>query len=104
MISPWLHSLDLIYKWHPWLFGEVPSHLSFWQIPPGPLRSKVVGVQMAVWSTPASTTFDELAARVPAMMDRAWAPQAMRSFADYQARANKTNALLQRLVSANYTA
>jgi hypothetical protein len=37
-----------IYQWHPWFFGEVRGHLSWWTIPKAH-RDKVVGVQMAVW-------------------------------------------------------
>lgn len=55
---------------------------------------------MAVWQTSAQGTLDALAPRLPAMMDRAWFPGAMRTFADFQARYNSTNAKLQRLLPA----
>jgi len=55
---------------------------------------------MAVWQTSAQGTLDALAPRLPAMMDRAWFPGAMRTCADFQSRYNSTNAKLQRLLPA----
>ena len=24
--------VELVYRWHPWLFGEVMGHLSWWEV------------------------------------------------------------------------
>jgi N-acetyl-beta-hexosaminidase len=86
-----------------WSNSWLDFSYSWWQIPSGPLRNHVKGVQIAVWSTSAASTYTELFERVPAMADRSWAPMAMRTFADYQVRANRTSQLLTKLVAANYT-
>ena len=66
---------------------------------PRELRGRIIGVQMAVWQTGAADTLTALAARVPAMMDRTWNPQALRSYADYLVRVNRTAQLVAALVS-----
>eukprot|EP00040_Diaphanoeca_grandis_P034105 m.210128 g.210128 ORF g.210128 m.210128 type:complete len:709 (+) comp33064_c0_seq1:323-2449(+) len=90
---------ELVYQWHPWLFGEVHDHLSWWEIPLE-LHAAVVGVEMAVWQTSASVTLSTLSARVPAMADRSWTPYAMRTYADFQVRYTSTDAKLQSILSA----
>ena len=70
-------SPELIYSWNPWLLGEFPGHVSWWQIP-AEHRGKVVGVKMAVWSTKANDTLCALSGRLPAMADRSWNPAAAR--------------------------
>ena len=87
---------ELIYQWHPWLFGQYPDNLAWWQVPPAYYPS-VVGVEMAVWQTPPPETIAALEPRVPAMMDRAWAPGHARTYADFQARVAHTQEVLQAL-------
>eukprot|EP00041_Stephanoeca_diplocostata_P025954 m.692170 g.692170 ORF g.692170 m.692170 type:complete len:696 (+) comp22859_c0_seq13:228-2315(+) len=88
---------ELIYRWNPYLFGEVHDHLSWWRVATEH-RSAVVGVEMAVWSTGGVDTLAALAERVPAMSDRSWNPMAMRTYADFLSRYAATNAKLQVLL------
>ena len=90
---------ELIYRWHPWLFGEVHSHLSWWTVPPKH-RDQVVGVKMAVWQTSAAATLCSLVPRLPAMADRSWNPDAGRTYVDYVQRATAATAVLGKLLRA----
>jgi len=92
-------SPELIYRWNPWLFGEVHDHLSWWTVPEA-FRDAVVGVKMSVWDTSPESTLCALADRVPAMSDRSWYPQAGRTYADYQVRVAKTTSLLAKLIAS----
>jgi hypothetical protein len=91
-------SPELIYRWNPWIIGEVHDHLSWWEIPPEH-HDAIVGVKMSVWQTDPHTTLCALASRLPAMSDRSWNPQAGRSYADYQVRVNATTYLLGKLLA-----
>jgi len=72
--------------------------LSWFEIPRA-LRSSVVGVQMAEWEMNAEDALNGLFDRAPAMAERSWNPSAVRSFADFQGRANRTAALLRKLLA-----
>ena len=91
---------ELIYKWNPYLFGEVHDHLSWWTVPPEH-HSQVVGVKMAVWQTSAAETLCSLVPRLPAMADRSWNPAAARTYVDYVERVTAVTALLGKLLRAN---
>lgn len=91
--------VELIYQWHPWLFGEFPGQLSWWQVPPA-RYSSVIGAEMAVWQTSPQDTVRLLEPRVPTMMERAWAPQGGRGFAGFLVRMNHTRDLLHCLYGA----
>ena len=90
---------EMVYQWNPWLFGDnCCGRLDWYEIPKA-YRSALVGVEVCEWETPAAEALSMLVQLVPAIVDRSWNPWAMRSFADYQSRANRTTQLLWRLLA-----
>lgn len=91
---------ELIYQWHPWLFGDLayPGYTSWWELP-DELRGAVEGVKVCAWGQRSDVMLQGLRQKAPAMADRSWSPMAMRSYVDFESRFNKTDATLQRLIA-----
>eukprot|EP01051_Picozoa_sp_SAG22_P003089 SAG22_NODE_146_length_17566_cov_17.597847_5_plen_993_part_00 len=99
-------SPQLIWQWNPMLFGqltyanEAPGWESWWEIPEGPGRAAVRGVQTAAWDLPGTAQIERMRLNMPAFSERSWCPESGRNFADFSFRAAKADAALAALLAA----
>ena len=93
---------ELAYAWHPYLFGDLAyaNYSSWWEITSDAGRAMVDGAQVCMWGTPAPAMLSAMRARAPAVSDRSWHPQAMRSFVDFKKRWNGTDGKLAAMLDA----
>jgi len=88
-----------IYDWDVYRFGQYPSggydKVHWTTIAPTP---QVLGAQMCAWEQSADVELPSTRDRVHAMSERVWNPDARRNYADFAARAAKTNKLLDRVL------
>jgi hypothetical protein len=86
---------ELIYQWHPWLFGDLAyaGYESWWELPEAS-RGAVEGVQICGWGMSPPAMLAGMRSKAPAMADRSWAPMAMRSYADFQSRLAVADSML----------
>jgi N-acetyl-beta-hexosaminidase len=91
---------EMIYSWHPWLFGDLAyaGYESWWELESDQQRAQVDGVQICAWGMSSEAMLDGMRSKAPAMSDRSWHPQAMRTYADFQTRVAATDAKLQLLL------
>jgi hexosaminidase len=91
-------SPDKIYNWNLYLLGQwTPNYtLTQWhQLDPTP---QVLGAQMCAWEQPQELEIPSLRSRLPAMSERIWNPDAGKTYADFAARFQQTDQLLDRLL------
>ena len=82
-------------NWNLWLWEHhinTRCHIQLKQTDP------VLGAQMCAWEQPAEVELPSTRERIHAMSERIWNPDAGRTYADFAARALKTDALLDRLL------
>ena len=73
---------------------------SWWELPLGSsLRDMVDGVQICAWGMAGPDQITSMRSHAPAMSDRSWFPQAMRSYPDFQKRFASTDAKLALLLN-----
>jgi hexosaminidase len=82
-------------NWNLWLWEHhinTKCHIQLKKTDP------VLGAQMCAWEQPAEVELPSTRERLHAMSERIWNPEAGRTYADFAARAEKTDRLLDRLL------
>ena len=80
------------------LSGQAYAGYESWWEMPAALRGMVDGVQICMWGAGAAQQLAGMRSHAPAMADRSWFPQAMRSYADFQKRYAAADAKLALLL------
>ncbi|MEI7898656.1 MAG: family 20 glycosylhydrolase [bacterium] len=91
-------SAEFIYGWNMWLWQHHVNLNLYIQLPP---TNAVLGAQMCAWEQTADVELPSTRVRLHAMGERTWSPDGTNthSCADFAARAEKTDALLDRVLA-----
>jgi hexosaminidase len=89
-----------MYRWESW-WSQSAAYGKGIDVPPTPL---VIGAEMCSWEQNANIEIPTLRQRVPAMSERVWDHKTQRTFADFTARLQSTDAKLTKLLQPAPTA
>lgn len=90
-------SAEFIHNWNMWLWQHHINLNLHLQLPIG--TTSVVGAQMCCWEQTADVELPSTRIRAHAMAERSWNPYDTKPYADFAARAAKTDALLDHLLA-----